>query len=150
MDDVIRTASEHLKAAQRPSIYDDSGLSVVGQIGAHALWYFNQVKAGGDWDVKLRDMDSLKSGQRSKFEAFVNFSYGAAGRAAGFSPDQLYRLAGHFQTDPRGTGGIPADLFNSLLGQGGAPPFGDEYRDMKNITEGIKYYRKKFLEKSCQ
>lgn len=147
---MIKTAAENLKDAQKPSIYDDSGLGVSGQIAAHALWFYNQVKGGGDWDFKLRDKQSIDRGQRSKFEAFGNFAYGAAGRAAGFSADQLYRLAGHFQTDPRGTGGIPAGIFDSLLGRGGKAPYGDEWTDFDKITQGIKYFRKKFIERTCQ
>ena len=150
LDDLIGTAAEHYQAALRMSIYDDSGLGVVGQIAGHARWFYDQVKAGGDWDFKLRDKESINRGLRSKFEAFGNFAYGAMGRAAGFSPDQLFRLAGHYQTDPRGTGGIPSGIFNSLLGRGGKAPYGDEWTDFANITQGIKYYRMKFIDKTCR
>jgi hypothetical protein len=47
-----------------------------------ALWYYDQIRDRGPWDFKYRD-PAVNEGKRSRYEAFGNFNYGAAGAAAG-------------------------------------------------------------------
>jgi hypothetical protein len=70
--------------------------------------------------------------------------------AAGFSKDQLYRMAGYYQTDKREATGKNPGFFESALGVGGKAPYGDEPRDYDDITRGMEYYRRKFVLKDCQ
>jgi hypothetical protein len=120
------------------------------QLAGHAIWFYNQVKDKAPWDYKYDDRVSIDQGRRSKYESFGNFNYGAAGAAAGFSEDQLLRLAGHYQTDKTYAEGNNLGLLPSALGIGGTAPYGDEAPDQALIRAGINYYQRKFVVKDCE
>jgi len=99
-------------------------------------WFYFMVKPGGPWDYKRYDAD------RTRYEDFGNFNYGATGAALGIPLDVLLRAAGRAQDHSKG---VPAEfgnkvpLVDALLGRGGAAPYGDDPRDQKQIVDGFNY-----------
>jgi hypothetical protein len=88
-------------------------------------WWAEQVAPGGPWDYKRQDR---------RYIPFGNFNYGAAGSAAGFSPDALLRAAGWAQ--------LGAGNWSPEFGvPWGGPPYGDDPDDQDWIKRGIEYFK---------
>ena len=122
----------------------------------HALWFYNIVKPGGDWDYK--NMTKEMNGKKTIWEPFGNFHYGVVGAAAGFNRGKtLQRMAGlvHEQSGQPGDGGhhggygsIVADWIRgsdggtNLMDPRRTPkaPYKDELADQVLINRGIAYY----------
>lgn len=83
------------------------------------------------------------------YQDFGNFNFGAMGIAAGFSPDQLVRLAGYYQEDQQTARGTSAGFWGSLWGTGGAVPYGDAWRDHHHVVQGMLYYIRMHVLKNC-
>lgn len=125
-----------------------------GDLGEHSTrfgmgiiaWreFYDRVKAGGVWDFKLRDQESIRAGRRSKYEEFGNFAFGMTGAAFGFTEGALLRGAGLAQqADPtsRSVGeGTPVGGWSEIFGDGGTYPFGDERSDAEAIQRGVAYH----------
>ncbi len=91
------------------------------------LWYYNQVRNGGNWDYK-------QLGQQ--YQNFGNFNYGATGAAFGFPSWLLYRGAGFASS--RAYGNSAPSYWGSWYG---SYPYGDDPLDQYWISLGLQYYR---------
>lgn len=101
---------------------------------AQGLLYRETLFANAVWDGGPMDYKYAAS-DRTVYEAFGNFNYGAVGRAAGFSADVLNRMAGWAAA--RFSGGDPSIL--RALTENPAP-FADTGDDPANIRAGMQYY----------
>jgi len=101
------------------------------------LWFGNQVKVGGIWDIKQH------YGNDAEAENFGNFNYGATGAAMGLPYEVLTRVAGAAQTYVNLRNGTydPSDGIWY-----GNSPYGDEIRDQEWIVRGYNYFHQVFDE----
>ncbi len=136
----MRQADEAIK----PHWYDgpDSGNDPLARMAGLALWFYNQVDYGKDWDYKRID---------PKYQAFGDFNFGATGAATTlFTENTIQRMAGwaqqrHPEQGP-GDGGRPGSLMhividNFLGRKGGQAPYGDYKWEQDLILRGIAYYK---------
>jgi len=98
--------------------------------------YYHKWRGKGPWDYKqgwtMNDFGSLD--QKSPFEEFGNFNYGATAAALGVPENAALRLAGWASTrsDP---------TRSQKLGHWwGGPPYGDDQADQDQIKLGYDYY----------
>ncbi len=145
VDDNIRTATETRKSFLRPP----GGIRDLGETGASGpsvvvqslLWFKGMVNDQGPWDYKYQDAD------RTKYENFGNFNYGATGSALGLTLAILQRAAGwQQQYGPNGdrasgSGKPPSSMLEVQAGIGGEAPFGDNQNDSNWIAQGAMYYQ---------
>lgn len=106
-------------------------------------WFYNQVKTGGPWDYKKLSTYSYRAGNEVKveYEDFGNFHFGMTGAAAGFSLNQLLRLAGRAQWAENNPGeGEAAGFIDALIGRGGRAPYADQQSDADLVTDGYTYF----------
>lgn len=104
------------------------------------LWFYNRVRTGGPWDYKAhtkRRVVEVNGDTINPYEDFGNVHYGIVGRAAGFSPQVLLRMAGQNQA----SGKNPAKRFGHFYGRA---PYGDDPRDGEAIRLGIDKYTKQY------
>ena len=111
-----------------------SGVGPLAAEAAKAEWFKHQVQSHGPWDYKWQG-----NLFHAEWEDFGNFHYGAVGIAAGFTPDQLLRMAGYVQEDPKTAEGKNPGLVGSYLGIGGKEPYGDDRQGQDVIKQGIQY-----------
>lgn len=120
----IRTAQSRnsLKSYSVPTLYGSSQPNLMNG----PRWFYNQVDYGGPWDYKTQNPAGTQ-----RYTDFGNFNYGAAGRAAGFSANELLWGAGLAQ--------LKHDIGNGQWPQGPGTRF-DNPDDAAPILAGIKYY----------
>lgn len=111
-----------------------SGVGPLAAEGAKAEWFKHHVQDNGPWDYKM-----VNGVFHAEYEDFGNFHFGAVGIAAGFTSDQLLRLAGYVQRDPTTAEGKNPGLIGSALGIGGKEPYGDDRQGQDVIKQGIQF-----------
>ena len=111
------------------------------------LYYFYQkVRAGGEWDYKRQDKEAMANGTKSKYEDFGNYNYGAVGRAIGLPTSILLSGAGGAQMSSANGSSFPLnaikDYLESLAHSDSSRDFGinDDPNDRTNILNGIDDY----------
>lgn len=122
---------ENLSDAQ-----DMSGVLVVSPVTA-LLWFANQVRENGEWDIKQHYPRNIDA------ENFGNFHYGATGAAMGLPLEVLTRAAGAVQELVDFRNGIYRPELDSWYGDS---PYGDEVRDQQWILSGYNYYHQVYVE----
>jgi len=120
------------------------GAALSGSVKANApggtidQWFYSMVADQKPWDYKYRDRAGAARGN-SIYEEYGNFTYGATGRAVGYSLNVLQHMAGWYQTfEPEGQKSATKEL--ARLGIGGEYPYGDQLKDAKQIEAGYAYY----------
>lgn len=103
---------------------------------ARNMWpweFYKAVKTGGKWDFKTIYHDL-------RYARFGNFHYGVVGKANGFPEIMLLNEGGRVNTSPFGAGktGTPPFYFDGII------PYGDEWRDYRDINQGFEYYDNHF------
>lgn len=88
----------------------------------------------GPWDFKS---ESVRGGP--SYEGYGNFVFGAVGTALGFTPYEIYQIAGAAQIGVaylfREGSGYDSDFGFPFFQE----PYGDDYRDRPPIDAGIEY-----------
>lgn len=120
----IRTAQsrDSLKSYSTSTPYG----SVQPELMNGPRWFYSQVDYGGPWDYKTQNPAGTQ-----RYTDFGNFNYGAAGRAAGFSANELLWGAGLAQ--------LKHDVGSGRWPQGPGTRF-DNPDDAAPILAGIQYY----------
>jgi|GEM_PF-2666489 len=101
------------------------------------LWFANQVRENGEWDIKRfypRNIDA---------ENYGNFHYGATGAALGLPIEILQRAAGAVQELVDLQNGNYRPELDTWFGDS---PYGDEHRDQEWIVKGFNYYHEVYDE----
>ena len=104
------------------------------------VWFYNKVRPGGPWDYKAhtkRRVIEVNGDTINPYEDFGNVHYGIVGRAAGFAPQVLLRMAGRNQE----SGKNAAPGFGHSYSRA---PYGDDPRDGAAIRLGIDKYQKQY------
>ncbi|MFA5422606.1 MAG: polymorphic toxin type 44 domain-containing protein [Phycisphaerae bacterium] len=93
--------------------------------------------------IEIEYRNNLYRGPESQYIDFSSFNYGVTGMAAGFSEEELLRIAGWSQ--------MKSGLYKSEWGTWyGDEPYGDDPRGHNMIKQGIELYYKEFGEKKEQ
>jgi hypothetical protein len=100
------------------------------------FWYYDQVKPGGPWDYKRRDLIAMRTRTKSKYEEYGNFSFGATAAAFGFPRWLAKEEAGRAQKAYAPYFGHPFS----------GPPWGDDPGDQRAIDNGYDYYENCFCQ----
>ncbi|MEZ5404441.1 MAG: polymorphic toxin type 44 domain-containing protein [Bryobacteraceae bacterium] len=153
MDQNIATATAYAKALHdRAEMALDSDRSLAHTAASFLTlrWFYNKVKAGGDWDYK-RGYEGDTTGH-GLAEAYGNFNFGATAAALGIPYYIGQNGAGLAQIDDNLTLGKVLRMVKSLFGVdmpedstfAGIPflkwPFGDQREDAEQIMDGYAFY----------
>jgi RHS repeat-associated protein len=96
------------------------------------IWLYEMVAPGAPWDYKRYG---------TRYEDFGNFNFGAVGLAANFSADVLLRGAGAVHMSTALQNPWRPTWRPSFGWPGGGPPYGDDPRDQKVISDGMDFFR---------
>ncbi len=155
IDDDIKTAEKEVAKLRAEAQKEADAIRRTGDLGARAAagaaalsadmpggpidkWFYSMVADQKPWDYKYRDREGAARGD-SVYEEYGNFTYGAAGRASGYSLNVLQHMAGWYQTfEPEGA--KSSSQYLARLGIGGEYPYGDQLKDAQQIEAGFAYY----------
>lgn len=93
----------------------------------NAMWFYHQIKAGGEWDYKT---------EGPQYEDFGNFHFGLAAAGMGIPENVGLRGAGFYQEHVTNNS---QDDWGSFLDLNSGP-YGDDPNDQANIQAGYAFY----------
>ncbi|MCD9032614.1 hypothetical protein LDO32_12845 [Luteimonas sp. Y-2-2-4F] len=98
-----------------------------GWTPGNAQWFYDQIKAGGEWDYKTAG---------AQYEDFGNFHFGLAAAAMGIPENIALRGAGYYQENVTENSQDDWGSWHDLNGG----PYGDDPNDQANIRAGYDFY----------